>query len=262
MPFRPEFPLKKNMEVTEDRVPAVIRMGKNLLGKDYVVGDVHGMFTALEQLLAQVDFDMDKDRLFCVGDLVDRGPKSAEALDWLEQRWFFACRGNHEHFAINSLDAEELSFWIDNNGGEWWLDLSPEDQEMFRQRLLEMPLAIEVETNTGVVGIVHADIPPRLNWEEFCEQLRQRDEEVIHYALFSRNRIHGTHTNLAVETSELDRFYCGHTPVREVQRIENVSFIDTAAVYAKDGYDSARLTMIEIQPSRHREISIHTDAWI
>jgi len=77
---------------------AVARYGINTTGRDFVVGDIHGMFPALEELLASVEFDGDRDRLFSVGDLVDRGPLSKHAPDWLAHPWFIACRGNHEQF--------------------------------------------------------------------------------------------------------------------------------------------------------------------
>ncbi len=47
--------------------------GKNSSGRDFVVGDIHGSFGALEQLLQRLNFDPDCDRVFAVGDLIDRG---------------------------------------------------------------------------------------------------------------------------------------------------------------------------------------------
>ena len=58
-------------------------------GRDIVVGDVHGCFRTLERALSAVAFDPSADRLFGVGDLVNRGPYSEKAIEWLEQ-WFEA----------------------------------------------------------------------------------------------------------------------------------------------------------------------------
>ncbi|MCP4042308.1 MAG: hypothetical protein GY731_10195, partial [Gammaproteobacteria bacterium] len=148
---------------------AIAYFSVNEQGRDFVVGDIHGMFSHLELLLEEIDFDRRCDRLFSVGDLVDRGPASKEALRWLGYDWFHACRGNHEQFAIDSTDYQELEFWTRQNGGRWWLDLTLEEQNEFRKVFRQMPLVIEVETNSGVVGIVHADVPPSLSWERFCE---------------------------------------------------------------------------------------------
>ena len=50
----------------------------NESGRDFVVGDVHGCFRTLEHALGALTFDPNLDRLFGVGDLVNRGPHSAE----------------------------------------------------------------------------------------------------------------------------------------------------------------------------------------
>ncbi|MFC3033461.1 symmetrical bis(5'-nucleosyl)-tetraphosphatase [Pseudoalteromonas fenneropenaei] len=49
----------------------------------YVVGDLQGCFTPLVELLDQVDFNPSKDHLYCVGDIVARGPDSLACLSFL-----------------------------------------------------------------------------------------------------------------------------------------------------------------------------------
>lgn len=237
---------------------AVVRHNRNPTGRDFVVGDIHGMFRHLEALLDDLEFDPRRDRLFSVGDLVDRGPQSRDALQWLEKPWFAACRGNHEQFVIDSTDAQEQEFWTTHNGGDWWLELSEPEQRRFRGVLRELPLALEVETRAGLVGIVHADIPPGLSWEEFCDLLRQGVHDVIMYSLFARHRVQGG-VPMPPVSGGVDRIYCGHTPVRQVVTVGNVHFIDTAAVYVQEDYQDARLTVVEIHPEAHREYEIHTD---
>jgi serine/threonine protein phosphatase 1 len=236
---------------------AVLRFPLNEHGRDFVVGDIHGMFRHLSDLLANSEFDETADRLFSVGDLVDRGPDSKSALEWLDKPWFHACRGNHEQFAIDSTDPEQLNVWVNYNGGEWWMALDAEEQDVFRLRFMQLPMALEVETRWGRVGIVHADVPPLLPWERFMDLLDARDRDAALYAMWSRNRISGMCTSLPV-TGGIQRVYCGHTPTRETVQIDNVYYIDTGAAYSFDGYEEARLTMVEIQPDRHREYCIST----
>ncbi len=236
---------------------AVLRFGLNERGRDFVVGDIHGMFEHLGRLLEDIEFDSNTDRLFSVGDLVDRGPESSRALEWLDKPWFYACRGNHEQFAIDSDDPEQLDVWVNFNGGEWWLDLDDNEQAAFRQRFIELPMALEVETRWGRVGIVHADVPPLLPWERFMDLLETHDRDAVLYAMWSRNRISGLCTSLPV-TGSVQRVYCGHTPTRETVQIDNVFYIDTGAAYTFDGYEDARLTLVEIQPDCHQEYSINT----
>ncbi|MCW8994987.1 MAG: metallophosphoesterase, partial [Psychromonas sp.] len=42
----------------------------------YIVGDIHGCFDELQQLLELADFSVEHDELWLTGDLVTRGPKS------------------------------------------------------------------------------------------------------------------------------------------------------------------------------------------
>ena len=72
------------------------RFERNRIGRDFAVGDIHGCFTALQIALDAIGFSPETDRLFCAGDLVDRGPGSHLVVDWLDKPWFFSTRGNHE----------------------------------------------------------------------------------------------------------------------------------------------------------------------
>ena len=259
--------MTEKLEVTEvpaelpephlDGAAAVARFALNPHGRDFVVGDIHGMFPHLAALLKKIAFDEGRDRLFSVGDLVDRGPDSDQALTWLEKPWFFACRGNHEQFAIDSLEPSHLETWVRYNGGLWWLDLTPQRQDLFRQVFNRLPLALEIETATGLVGVVHADVPPMLTWEEFLERLEVGDQDAMFYAMWSRHRIQGTFT--AAVKGRVERVYCGHTPTRESVLIDNVCYLDTGAAYSYEGFTEARLTLVEIHPTRHREFNVGTN---
>ncbi len=48
----------------------------------YVIGDIHGCWVTLQRLLRKIDWDPQRDRLWLVGDLVNRGPSSLEVLSW------------------------------------------------------------------------------------------------------------------------------------------------------------------------------------
>jgi bis(5'-nucleosyl)-tetraphosphatase (symmetrical) len=47
---------------------------------DYLMGDVQGCCDALERMLGEIDFSASRDRLFVLGDLVNRGPQSLATL--------------------------------------------------------------------------------------------------------------------------------------------------------------------------------------
>ncbi len=229
---------------------------RNEYGRDFVVGDIHGMFPHLERLLDKAGFAEGRDRLFSVGDLVDRGPHSAMALEWLDFPWFFACCGNHEQFVIDSEIPEQADLWVTYNGGGWWLRLSDAEQISFRERFRQLPLAMEIVTGSGLVGLVHADVPPMIPWDRYMDLLRAGNQDATYYAMWSRDRVQGK--SKGTVQGGVARVYCGHSPVRQAVAFDNVYFIDTGAAYIGDGYKDAKLTLIEIHPEAHRVFSIRT----
>ncbi len=235
----------------------VQRVARNERGRDFIVGDIHGVFSALRLLLESVNFDPAMDRLFSVGDLIDRGPESDEAIEWMLWPWFYACRGNHEQFVLESEDPEQLENWVNHNGGAWWLDLDDEQKKRVRDAVRQLPLAIEVETDSGLIGIVHADVPPRTTWDSFMERLEERVPDAVLFATWSRLRISGGAMGAGV-TGRVERVYCGHTPTRRTVRLDNVWYVDTGAAYANAGYLDAQLTLVEVQPGPHHEHQIAT----
>jgi len=64
----------------------------------YAIGDVHGCFATLRNLLRRIQYDRRFDRLWLVGDLVNRGPRSLDVLRWAveEEDRIVAVLGNHD----------------------------------------------------------------------------------------------------------------------------------------------------------------------
>lgn len=64
----------------------------------YAIGDLQGCYTELRELLAQLKFSSDRDQVWFVGDLVNRGPQSLEVLRFVRalDANAVAVLGNHD----------------------------------------------------------------------------------------------------------------------------------------------------------------------
>lgn len=198
------------------------RYDKNTAGRDYVVGDIHGCFTRLEQTLAAHHFDTTHDRLFSVGDLVDRGPECELARRWLAMPWFHAVRGNHEDYAIRHSLTGRVD--VDNyraNGGGWFLDMPAERQKEFGLAFSALPYVIEVETCHGLVGVLHADCPVR-DWNDLPGALNRKAGRMT--TIWSRERTDNIDRSVVMN---IHAVIVGHTPLKEVTALGNVIHIDT-----------------------------------
>ncbi|CAG8863541.1 Serine/threonine-protein phosphatase 2 [Pseudomonas fluorescens] len=214
------------------------RFTANSRGRDLAVGDIHGHFQRLERCLGQIAFDARRDRLFSVGDLVDRGPDSIRALEWLAQPWFHAVQGNHESLAVNHVMGGRLDPELYRAaGGGWFLDLAPSEQRRFAERFAAMPIALEVETGDGLIGLLHADCP-FADWHELTQHVHSGlDEAVQEFCQWSRRRLQQEDVS---RIAGLRALVVGHTPLRTVKVLGNVWHIDTA------GWASGHFSVLDL----------------
>lgn len=218
------------------------RFARNDRGRDLVVADVHGEFSLLAEALRTIKFDEERDRLFCLGDAVDRGSESQYVMEWLRQPWFHLIAGNHEVMTWRRALGEPFP-GVDHrqHGGAWLDDLTDAHRALIGRTLAELPVAIEVETRDGAVGLVHADCPfddwgpmHHIRWDEVdptgpvalgCQWSSER------YA-----------RRYARPIGSIRAVLHGHVAVTSREILGNVHFIETRG-WSRSGY----FTFVELE---------------
>ena len=125
----------------------------------YAIGDVQGCFKELLQLLDKINFDETNDRLWFVGDIVNRGPASLEVLNFIMKLGDSAITvlGNHDLHLVALAEGIILPQKSDTLAP---ILSSPDKQELiawFRQQAL---MHHDKDLN---FYMVHAGLPPQ--WE-------------------------------------------------------------------------------------------------
>ncbi|MFQ3680191.1 MAG: metallophosphoesterase [Pseudanabaenaceae cyanobacterium] len=138
-----------------------------------VIGDVHGHYAGLMSLLDFVGLT-ERDRLYFLGDLIDRGEESAAVVSWVMGRATESLLGNHEHMCLEAHRHPPTSMawqgWLANGGVKTLASyaegvVSPEHLVWMAQRPPYLDL--------GEVWLVHAGVNPGLplheqGIQEFC----------------------------------------------------------------------------------------------
>lgn len=155
--------------------PTVIHHDANTTGRDFIVGDLHGCTNMLMALLDHVHFDPSADRVFSVGDLVDRGSDSEGCLALLESHWFHAVLGDHDAMLMawilgktRDLRQQMYEYAFTHNKGWQWAKEFTRGAE-FLPLLESLPLVRVIAKNAGDqrFHVAHAELrmpyaPPML----------------------------------------------------------------------------------------------------
>lgn len=219
----------------------------NSNGRDYICGDIHGCFDVVDEALENVGFDESIDRLFCVGDLVDRGPQSDHALKWLDYPWFYSVIGNHEDMCIQNYMKKDrrISLWHEQNGGAWFNALSEHEQKEFAWRFHDLPVIIQV----GEYGILHAEPPLHMNNWNTIVQSRNMNH-TADCLLWGRSRHNNTvkrgNDRISNKIDGIKILYVGHTPTSQAIQDGNICWIDTGAVFPEYNNKYGYLTLIHL----------------
>jgi len=227
------------------------------------VGDIHCQFDQLDRQLFEIGFNPRKDRLFSVGDLIDRGKDGCRVLDYLSKDWFYSILANHEDMILSLLSLKDFKIcWpMAMNNGAQWLTANDKnlatllykhfnDEKMnkkndltFKRLMSDFPLikniyyefsrlpyVIQIGSD---VGLVHAEVPLFIDdWQDLVNKVNNMHIDTLESLLWGRMRIE---MDINKKVSGINTIYCGHTPLPEADNYGNHRCIDIGACKTKSG---------------------------
>lgn len=219
-------------------------------GRDFVVGDLHGCRSMFDRMLEEIGFDKRIDRMFCTGDLGDRGPESRECIALLDEPWFFSVMGNHEMALIESVSNPHFNWdWWLANGGAWARGCMAEELVEYADKVSDLPLAIVVGDGEERFNVIHAEFFG--SDDDLASALAdEAPESAAMSLLWGRDLIDGKRK--PDEQEGLSLTFCGHSPVTQVSKLGSQVFIDTGAYMAsaRNDHSTYALTIIEPRTAR------------
>lgn len=182
------------------------------MSKEWVIPDIHGCLRSLRSLVETHIVPAKDDRIYFLGDFVDRGPDSRGVLDYvmgLQAQGYaiVALKGNHEEFFVKAWDEEKelksfLFFKQTNKSRAQWLKHGGvEAMESFgTENLLDipahyiewmrnLPLYHELEKFVLVHAGLNFDIPDP--FQDTQTMLWVREFKVRSYKIGYRRVLHG-----------------------------------------------------------------------
>ncbi|ESO91584.1 hypothetical protein LOTGIDRAFT_76251, partial [Lottia gigantea] len=197
-----------------------------------VVGDIHGCCDELEEIVTEARKEH-KDTLFVfVGDLVNKGPKNSEVLDFLESLGeHYAVRGNHDEVILKELHKfntqPDYKFLPKN---EWMKKLTRIQVEYLQQ----LPYTIQIPSLNSI--IVHAGLIPGkpLELTDFNTFTNMRNIIIEDY--FNGRGLVASNSHAVGEPwtslwSGPEHVYFGHDAKRKLQLLPLATGLDTGCLY-------------------------------
>ena len=100
----------------------------------YAISDIHGQLKAFEDILKQIEFSVEKDTLYLLGDYIDWGDESIGVIRKIQElqaqdktgEHIIALKGNHEFMMLNIINNIPLGATMRDirESGEVYEDLA------------------------------------------------------------------------------------------------------------------------------------------
>lgn len=203
----------------------------------FVIGDIHGAHKALVQCLERAGFDKENDKLFCLGDVVDRNREVKESVDeLLSIKNLVYVMGNHDKWALDwATTGEQPEMWL-KQGGKDTIESYGEKMDDSHVEFFKKAGLYHVEDNRV---FVHGGFNPTKPIEESEEKNFLWGRKLAKYCIQNYNHFVDKpvtdHDEIFLGHTHIDKF--GHTvPLRN----SNICLMDTGAGHG------GRLSMMDI----------------
>lgn len=195
-----------------------------------VIGDVHGCFYTLKELVSRIKRFYHGIQIYCVGDLVDRGNFSFETVDFIMKEGIFTTSGNHDfmfYYFITDPSNDIGKNWI-FNGYESTLASYSNKQDKLVEHLTYI-INVPLYVNLDDCFISHAGVS-----SYFQKQLNSNpfNEDGILDRIIKEN-IHNEHGIIwnREQLMDLGKLQVvGHTRQENINHLDfnNTAYIDTS----------------------------------
>ncbi len=195
-----------------------------------VVGDIHGAYKALMDVLEKAEFNPKKDMLIGIGDYVDGYSQTFEVIEYLRTLpHFIGVRGNHDDFFLEWTDNSEKHpnyLWTSQGGIATLKSYNYQINEVHKKFLETLPYYIELDNKL----FVHGGYNPQY----------AIDYQYGYDLTWNRNLIRSAVLKRPLDSIIYDKVFLGHTALKKVFISEKVIGIDTGAGWQE------KLTIMDI----------------
>jgi serine/threonine protein phosphatase 1 len=222
----------------------------NSVPRRIVIGDVHGHYEGLMTLLNAITPDSD-DQVYFLGDLIDRGPQSAQVVEFVKSSSYQCLLGNHEYLLLEAFPngqffAPALQAWLQSGGRSTVASYG--DTGILLEHV-EWIRTLPTYLDLGDIWLVHAGVHPDMplsqqSYQEFCWI---RDEfHTIPQPYF--------HNKLIITGHTITFTFPGVVP-GSIVRGQGWLGIDTGAYHPKSGW----LTGLDVTNNRVYQANVYTN---
>ena len=215
-----------------------------------VIGDVHGCYQTLKELVEKIKNKYPAVNIYCVGDLVDRGAHSFETIDFVIKEKIRFTIGNHDLMFYSFFKDPESQMgktWI-YNGAETTLKSYEDNMDKLEEHLSVLhkaPLFIDTED----CFISHAGISIAFQ-DKILKDILNQPDELIKIVSADLNDLKSILWNRGEQMNIGKLQVVGHTHRKEVffDEITNTVYIDTTA------FGMNKLSAVIVEKSKVLEI--------